>query len=526
MFRRIPHVAFAAFLASGCAMETGEPVGESIAALESTESVDALVRSLAAANGVQPNPRNEQLARENFTPDELDVLDQRVELGRFLFYDHALSGVEQTSCATCHHAGFQYADGRNIARGVFCEMNEDFTQIFCDVAPEPGVDGNVVGPARTSPLNNRNTPSVFNSSLFPAQMWNGRFHFVDQSSTDVNELDPALGFQFPDPEGILYQRSLLTAQAHIPVTEAVEMTGDFPDFGMAFRSRDVLNPLIRDEIAARISAIPAYRPLFEDAYGPGTELFAGDPVVAPGDPIPYLAIGDAMAHFQEQLLTATNAPFDRYLAGDDSAISDAAKRGAVVFFDRGNCANCHSGSLFSDFANHNIGVPQVGPGTFQSDEDDPLFAGYGTWDFGLEEISGDRDDRFKFRTPPLRGVALTAPYMHNGAYATLEAAIRHHVNPRAAYATYDDSQIEEDMQAFGVKPLAAVFDHGANPVVVGPGTANSIPWLSDAEIADLVAFLVSLTDPQMRAAEALAPAAVPSGLPVDVVGPRAFPVYE
>lgn len=510
---------------AGCSMEVGpEPVGGSSAAL-SEGSLEDQVRAAASAQGIASRPGNSRLSRDNYTPAQQETLDKRSELGLFLFYDHALGGVEQTSCGTCHHAAFQYGDGRNIARGVFCEMNEDFTQIFCDVAPPAGQDGNVVGPSRTSPLNNRNTPSVINSALFPAQMWNGRFHFVDESSTDVNDLDPALGFQFPPPEQVLFTRSLLTAQAHIPVTEAVEMTGDFPDFGMAFRARDVLNPAIRDGIAERISAIQAYRDLFEEAYAPGTELTPLDPTVEPGDPVPYLAIADAMAHFQEQQLTFTDAPWDAFLDGDDAAISDSAKRGAALFLGAAQCSTCHSGSLFSDFANHNIGVPQVGPGTFQSDSDDPRFAGHETWDFGLEEISGERADRFKFRTPPLRGVALTSPYMHNGAYSRLEDAIRHHVNPRQAYETYDDSQIEADMRVFGVKPAHAVFTHD-NPVVVGPGTATQIPHLSDADVADIVAFLVSLTDPRMRSSESLAPSSVPSGLPVDVAGPRAFPLYE
>ena len=79
--------------------------------------------------------------------------------------------------------------------------------------------------------------------------------------------------------------------------------------------------------------------------------------------------------------------------------------------------------------------------------DDPAYRGLHTWDFGLEEITGNRADRFKQRTPPLRGVALSSPYMHNGAYSSLEDAIQHHENPRHAYATYDISQIEAAMQA-------------------------------------------------------------------------------
>ena len=149
----------------------------------------------------------------------------------------------------------------------------------------------------------------------------------------------------------------------------------------------------------------------------------------------------------------TDAPWDHYLAGDRGAISDAAKRGALGFYDSRRCSSCHSGDVFSDFENYNIGVPQVGPGTAQQDPTDARYLGLKTWDFGLEEITFRRLDRFKFRTPPLRGVALTAPYMHNGAYATLEDAIRHHTDPRAAYENYDLSQIELEIGSPGAASM-------------------------------------------------------------------------
>lgn len=140
-------------------------------------------------------------------------------------------------------------------------------------------------------------------------------------------------------------------------------------------------------------------------------------------------------------------------------------------------------------------------------------------------MTGLREDRFEYRTPPLRGVALTSPFMHNGCYATLEEAIEHHVRPRAAYATYDVSQLEPEMQAAqGLKPMEVVFDPVHNPVVVGPGSPHDIS-LTAEEIDHLVAFLIALTDPGMFAASALAPDAVPSGLPVDVPGPQRFPIY-
>ena len=506
--------AGALMLVAGCGGGSSNSSGSS--------NINSQIRQAAQSQGLKGSPTFKEAP---LTTAQSQIRDLRRELGRNLFFDHAMSGVEHTSCATCHHAAFQFSDARNIARGTFCDLNADASQIFCHDAPTPGQDGNVVGPDRTSPLNSRNSPLLINNVLFPKLMWNGRFRFIDQHSTDVNQCDPTLGFQFPPPEVRLVVRSLLTAQAHIPVTEAVEMTGDFPDFGQPFEEPEERNPEVRDGIAARISDLPGYRPLFETAYAPGTLLYSGDPQIRPGDDIPYLAIAVAVGRFLETLVF-TDAPWDHFLMGDDSALSDAAKRGALTFFTTGKCSSCHAGDLFSDFDNYNIGVPQVGPGTAQSDLSDPSYGGLRTWDFGLEEIDLNSNDRFKFRTPPLRGVALSSPYMHNGAYTQLEDAIRHHTDPAAAYANYDITQIEPDMQAAdGLKPMGPVFDR-RNPVVLGKDTGQTRIDLTDDQINDLVEFLKSLTDPRMLTTGDLAPETVPSGLPVDVVGPRRFPLYE
>lgn len=487
-------------------------------------STNAQVRQAAESQGCKGSPH---LTEPNLTPAQFEIRELRRELGRNLFFDHVMSGVQQTSCGTCHHAAFQFADGRNIARGVFCDLAPDFSRINCHDAPTPGEDGNVVGPDRASPLNSRNSPLLINAALFPKQMWNGRFHFVDDSSTDVNELDPTQGFEFPAPERVMLVRSILTAQAHIPVTEAVEMTGDFPHFGQPFEEAEERNPEVRLGIANRVTDIPAYHALFEEAYPKGrpeVKLYTGDPQIGPTDDVPYVAIADSVGHFLETQIY-TDAPWDHFLEGDDNAISETAKRGAKTFFNDGQCSTCHRGDLFSDFDNYNIGVPQVGPGTAHSDTD-PTYKGLRTWDFGLEEINFNRRDRFKFRTPPLRGVALSAPYMHNGAYAKLEDAIRHHTDPEAAYANYDITQIEPDMQAAdGLKPAGPVFEK-RNPVALGRGPGQRRIDLTEEQITELVEFLKTLTDPRMNDTKSLAPDTVPSGLPVDVAGPRRFPVYQ
>lgn len=476
------------------------------------------IRAAAFDQGLVGSPTLQDLPP--LTPAEQNLIHQRSELGRFLFFDRVLSGVEQTSCGTCHHPAFALGDGRSVARGVFCTPAEDGATITCESAPPTGSGGNVSGPGRTAPLNERNAPTVINAALFPRLMLNARFHFVDGSSTRIEDLDRSLGFQVQQPEGVLFTRSLLAAQAHKPVPSPIEMAGTFPFDGDL--TVPGLSDSVRAGVADAVNNIPAYHQMFESAYPVGQPVLPGDPQIGPGDPITYGFIADAIAHFEERQLVMTDSPWDAFLAGDDDALSQQAKRGAWIFFNRGHCSTCHSGDLFTDFETHNIGGPQVGPGTRHSDPSDPKFRDLTTFDFGMEEITGARGDRFKFRTPPLRGVTLTPPYMHNGGYPTLEEAIRHHLKPQPSYASYDLDNVEADMQAAeGLKPVAAVFDKD-NPVVLGPGGGRIRIKLSDDDVDDLIAFLASLTDPRMLELDGIAPQTLPSGLPADVPGPAEF----
>src|SRR5439155_10431991 len=122
---------------------------------------------------------------------------------------------------------------------------------------------------------------------------------------------------------------------------------------------------------------------------------------------------NAIAAFEVETFTKTNSAFDRYLARDDNALSVDAKRGALLFFGKARCSSCHNGPTLGGQSFASSAVPQLGPGTGTAA---PLDAGRGD-----PAVSGvPQTPRFFFRIPPLRNVELTAPYMHNGAYATLE----------------------------------------------------------------------------------------------------------
>ncbi len=144
-------------------------------------------------------------------------------------------------------------------------------------------------------------------------------------------------------------------------------------------------------LVARVEAIPGYRERFRDVFGE----------------VNFTNITRALAAFERTLVSWKSA-HDRFQAGDKSALSEEEQRGREVFFDKAGCAGCHTPPLFTDNRFHVLGVPQVGP-----QADDP----------GRFTATGDEKERGAFRTPTLRNIALTAPYMHDGAFATLEEVV-------------------------------------------------------------------------------------------------------
>ena len=236
-------------------------------------------------------------------------------------------------------------------------------------------------------------------------MWNSRFAALQTiPSTTVPGSAPA-------PEGLTlsYLPHLLAAQAFIPPTERVEVAGfHFP--GDNFD--------IRDEVLRRINAVPDYRARFARSFRS----------VRNGSPVTFDMFGLAIAEFEFTLVRA-DAPVDRFARGLENALTDEQKRGALLFFGKARCVRCHqvsglSNEMFSDFAPHVIAVPQIAPliGNVAFDGPDA------NEDFGLEQVTGNPDNRYKFRTSPLRNVGLQPTFFHNGAFTILEDAVRHHLD--------------------------------------------------------------------------------------------------
>lgn len=188
----------------------------------------------------------------------------------------------------------------------------------------------------------RNTPTVLNSAFFGAQFWDGRAATLEEQ---------ALG----------------------PIEADIEM---------AMPLREALD---------RIRGFDMYQDLFHAAF-PDHE----------GDPITEENVAQALAAFQRTLNTP-NAPLDRWLAGDENAMTEQQKRGMRLFVEYG-CLSCHRGPALTDSLFHRIQVP-------------------GSTDEGRYVVTGDEFDRFAFKTPTLRNVALTYPYFNNGSVYELGHAI-------------------------------------------------------------------------------------------------------
>lgn len=391
------------------------------------------------------------------------------DIGRLLWFDTIGGLNDDNTCAGCHSPTNGFGDTQSIAIGI--ENN------------------GIVGPDRTGPRNQRRTPIVINSAFFPNLMWNSRF-----ISLSHDPFDNSAGFQFPAPEGLLLSDlpHLLTAQAFIPPTERNEVAGfEFP--GDNFD--------IRDEVLRRLNSVPNYRKLFGDVFRE----------VKNGAPITFEMFGKAIAEF-EFTLTFADAPIDKFARGNKNAMTSDEKKGALLFFGKARCVECHSVSgqsneMFSDFADHVIGIPQIAPAVTNS-----VFDGPGAnEDFGLEQITGDPNDRYKFRTSPIRNVALQPTFFHNGAFTDLEAAVRHHLDVFSSALNYTPASQNLDADLLGptgpIQPVLARLD----PILATP------IQLTEEEIGQLVGFVRNgLLDQRAKPdnLRKLVPGSVPSGRPV------------
>lgn len=425
---------------------------------EGRSGLDRELRASIARAGItelDPGPR----------PDPAKVV-----LGQALMFDKELSGNRDISCATCHHPLFATGDGLSVSIGTGGQG--------LGAARELGAGRSLIP---------RNAPEVFNrgSSEWVTMFWDNRV----SGTSETGFVTPA-GEMIPDGfDGIL------AVQAMFPVTSRDEMRGvegDRDVFGQPNALALIPDgdlPAVWSALMSRLLAFPEYVRLFAQAY----------PDVPAGE-LGFQHAANAIAAFEADAWTLLNSPWDRYVAGDDSALSEQAKRGALLFFGKAGCAECHSGNLLTDQQHHNVCTPQVGPG---KGAEAPL-------DFGRGRETALEADRFTFRTPPLRNVAITGPWMHDGAFTTLEGAVRHALDPVSSLRNYDVGQLDPRLRGTfqgDVESLEAMLET-VDPLV-------SVPLsLADEEVNQLLAFLEALTDPAALDLSGDIPQSVPSGLPI------------
>lgn len=423
-----------------------------------------------------PLPATDADYYDNGSPDEA-----KVALGAQLFFDKILSGNLNISCATCHHSFTGTSDGLALPIG---EGGRGL-----GATRDTGIGANAVHERVP-----RNSPHIFNLGAreFERMFHDGR---VQPNAAYPNGLETPAGYSL-----LAGLDNSLAAQAMFPVTSGTEMAGQAGENPVADASAagDLAGPDgVWEQLAERLRGIDGYVDQFVAVF---------DDVASAAD-IKFTHAANAIAAFEAVNWRADNSPFDRYLRDERGAMSRSALAGMRIFYSprRGNCASCHSGTFQTDQSFRAVAMPQTGAGKGD---------GAGYEDFGRERVTDNPADRYKFRVPTLRNVAQTAPYGHSGAYDSLEAAVRHHLDPLTSLYNYDPSQLRLPSRSdLDVRDLEAMNDP---EVLAAIARANElVPVnLSEREIQHLIDFLHALTDPAMLDLRGDVPESLPSGLPL------------
>lgn len=293
-------------------------------------------------------------------PADNPSTEEKILLGKQLYFDGRLSADNKVACVTCHDPAKGFSNGEQFATGV---------------------EGKKGG---------RNSPTVINSAYQKYQFWDGRAKSLE---------DQALG----------------------PIQNPIEMN----------------MPL--DEVVAKLNNIPGYKEQFQKVFGTD--------VTSEG-------IAKAIAAYERTVLSH-DAPYDRFKAGDKTAMSEAAQRGMKLFFNKANCSACHAGPNFTDNTFHNIGVPGA--------------------DEGRTVISKALGDKGAFKTPTLREIARTAPYMHDGCYKTLEEVIAHYAKGGTAHPQLDEELYPLKLTPEETSDLITFLKEGLSSASYPNHTAPELP---------------------------------------------------
>lgn len=427
---------------------------------------------LAGAATAQSKDMYKVAAEDFFTFDPA-----KAKIGQLLFYDKVLSGNENISCGTCHHHDLAGGDGLSL--GV-------------------GEGGEGIGPDRTTGIGRdrigkrvpRSAPTLWNLGHKDITLLfhDGRLAIDNRYGNGFDS--PAKAFL---PKGLDH---ILSAQSLFPMTAQFEMSGHPSENDIAAALEDSIDkawPIITD----RVRAMPEYTDMFIAAFDD----------VSSAEDLTIVHLGNALGAFMGLEWQSVDSPWDAYL-NHGIPLPAAAERGRDLFFGKGQCSSCHSGPLFTDQGFHALALPAFGPGKPKSTDPVPR-------DLGRMEKTNQIGDAYRFRTPSLRNVTLTAPYGHNGAYPTLWGILDHHRNPYAAMEAWSPNMAKLP-EAGWLTPVDFVIQRDAREMdrqMMALDLPN-LP-LSDYELADIEAFLHMLTGETADVRPLGRPDQVPSGLPVD-----------
>ena len=403
---------------------------------------------------------------------------QRAKIGQLLFYDKILSGNRNISCGTCHHHRFGGTDGLSLGIG----------EGGVGVGPDrhPGS-----GESRIRKRVPRNASALWNlaAKKFTVLFHDGRLAIADDFDN---------GFNTPAEEWLPHGlETVLGTQAIFPMTAQFEMAGNPKENEVAGALHDRIDA-VWPILAKRVRVIPEYGQMFVETFDD----------IDTAEEVTIAHIGEALAAFIAIEFRSDDSPFDAFLAGDETALTPMQRRGADLFYGKAGCADCHSGSLLTDQKFHALAIPPFGPG--RTRRFDPY-----TRDVGRMGETDDLADAYRFRTPSLRNIALTAPYGHNGAYPDLEGIIRHHLDPQGSFDAWqqDFAQLPE---APWLAPIDFVVWQDRFEIARVRAKIDIAPRaLADDEVAALVDFMGALTGASASNPLFGVPDTVPSGLPVD-----------
>jgi len=379
------------------------------------KALDALLSVLIERNHLTGNPAAGR--------DIPDINDSKAQLGMKLFFTKTMSIDGDTACVTCHHPLLGGGDGVSISIGTGA-VNTDIFGNDREVNPDaPIFEHRGEGPTQTV-----NAPTTYNSALKDRFMaWHGI----------IEALNPLTGFNgsvggIADPDSAYADDNstrfadpfagdnIPAAQARFPVQNPIEMAG------------------YNSEIA-ELDSFGIRKILFDRFTGEGNTSNLGTNYLTDEQRTAWKKEFDSagvemtdiniynMISYYERTQLFIESPWKKYIEGDKTAISEDAKKGAVLFYSTykeggANCVYCHKGDSFTDNALHVMAVPQIGHGT-QPDGDS----------YGREDITHNPADRYKWRTMSLLDVAKTGPWGHDGAFTSLKAMVKHMVDPSTPY---------------------------------------------------------------------------------------------